>query len=527
MKQLITNARIYTLVDDLVVNSMVIDGSRIIAIGDNLENNIQFKKYKQINCKGRVVLPGFVDAHTHFVFYALSLGRVHLSDQDTLSACLNKISDFAMSLRKNEWIVGAGFSPDRIFAKDEPNRFILDEVTGDHPAFIFSKDEHIAWANTKALEIGGILNRKTNPAGGEIVRLIDGTASGILKEKPGYDSVSEKIPQPTKSYYDNYYKKALQIAYSRGITGVHLFDGPEALKYMIELALKNKIGLRVNYYSPPELLPDLIKSNTVYGTGNEFLRIAGIKIFADGSLGSQTALCFNKYLGSKDNNGIETLTSRRMLAIAKQASKLGLPLAVHAIGDKAVANVLDALEQAPNLESGARHRIEHLQLVRRKDIKRLKELNITASMQPSHCPSDIDLIHKYWGARGKDAFIFNTLKGKGIELAFGSDVPIEPLNPIAGIDAAVRRARRGSRKTFYPEERISVLDAIKGFTIGPAIASGQDKSRGCLFPGYPADFVVLSDDIFKVSQSYIYDIKILATFIDGKSVYNQNYTKLK
>ena len=527
MKQLITNGRIYTLVDDLVVNSMVIDNGRIIAIGDNLENSSQFNKYKRINCHGKVVLPGFVDAHTHFVFYALSLGRIHLSDQDTLSVCLKKISKFAMSVRKNEWIVGAGFSPDRIFAIDEPNRFILDEVTGDHPTFIFSKDEHIAWANTKALEIGGILNRKTNPTGGEIVRLIDGTASGILKEKPGYDSVCKKIPQPTKSYYDNYYKKALQIAYSRGVTGVHSFDGLEALKYMMDLALKNKIGLRVNYYPPPDLLSDLIKSKTVYGTGNEFLRIAGIKIFADGSLGSQTALCFNKYPGSKDNNGMETLTSRRMRAIVKQASKLGLPLAVHAIGDKAVANVLDALEKAPKLKTGGRHRIEHLQLIRPKDIKRLKELNIIASMQPSHCPADIDLIQKYWGSRGKNAFIFNTLMNKGIDLAFGSDVPIEPLNPLHGIAAAVRRSRKGSRKSFYPDECITVLEAVKNFTIGPAIASGQEKCRGRLFPGYPADFIILSDDIFRVAPSRIYDIKVLATFIGGNTVYNHNYIKIK
>ncbi|MFH2049597.1 MAG: amidohydrolase [bacterium] len=522
MKQLITNARIYTLVEDLVVNSMVIDNGRIIAIGDNLENSSQFNKYKRINCHGRVVLPGFVDAHTHFVFYALSLGRVHLSDQDTLSGCQKKISNYAKSLKKGEWIAGEGFSPDKIFAKDEPDRFMLDKVTGDHPAFIFSKDEHIAWVNTKALKLGGLLSNKTQPTGGEVVRLTDGTASGVLKEKPGYDPVYDKIPQPSKSYYNKYYRKALEIAYSRGVTGVHSFDSPDSFKYLINLAEKKQTGLRINYYPPPDLLPDLIKSNTVYGTGNDFLRIAGIKIFADGSLGSQTALCFNKYIGSKNSYGIETLSSKKMLSIAKQASKLGLPLAVHAIGDKAVSNVLDALEKAPKLKTGARHRIEHLQLIRPKDIKRLKELNVIASMQPSHCPADIDLIYKYWGSKGKNAFIFNTLINKGIDLAFGSDVPIEPLNPLHGIAAAVRRSRKGSRKSFYSNERITVLEAVKNFTIGPAIASGQEKSRGRLYPGYPADFIILSDDIFKVAPNRIYDIKVLTTFIGGKAVYNHN-----
>ncbi len=527
MKILITNAIIYTLIDNLVVNSMAVDNGKITAVGDNLDNNIQFKKYKQINCKGRVILPGFVDSHTHFVYYALSLGRIHLSEKDTLRVCLKKISKFSKTLKKNEWIVGEGFSPDRIFAKDEPDRFMLDRVTSGHPTFIFSKDEHLVWVNTKALEIGGILTGNASPQGGEIVRLFDGTASGILKEKPGYDSVYEHIPYPSESYQDKSYKEALDIAYRKGVTGVHSFDGSKAFEYLMGLAQKNKTGLRFNYYSPPSLLPDLIKTNTVYGTGNDFFRIAGIKIFADGSLGSQTALCFNKYPGSKNNYGIETISSRKILAIARQASKLGLPLAVHAIGDKAIANVLDALEKAPKLKSGARHRIEHLQMIRRKDIARLRKLNIIASMQPSHCPSDIDLINKYWGLRGKNTFTFKTLLNNKIDLTFGSDVPIEPLNPIDGIAAAVRRARRGSRKTFYPDERITILEAVKGFTVGAAIASGEEKYRGHLIPGYPADFVILSEDIFKVAPSHIYDIKVLATFIDGKVKYTDCAFRIK
>ena len=527
MKLLITNAKIYTLIDNFVVNSMAVDNGEIIAVGDNLDNNIQFKKYKQINCKGRVILPGFVDSHTHFVFYALSLGRVNLCEKDSLSESLKKISKFSKTLKKNEWIVGEGFSPDRIFAKDEPDRFMLDKVSGGRPAFIFSKDGHIAWVNTKALEIGRILTDHASPQGGEIVRSSDGTASGILKENPGYDPVYKNIPYPSMSYQDKYYKKALDIAYRRGVTGVHSFDGPKAFEYLMDLAQKNKTGLRFNYYPPPSLLPDLIKTNTVYGTGNDYFRIAGIKIFADGSLGSQTALCFNKYPGSKNNYGIETLSSKGILTIAKQASKLGLPLAVHAIGDKAVANVLDALEKAPKLKSGARHRIEHLQMIRRKDIARLRKLNIIASMQPSHCPSDIDLINKYWGSRGKNAFIFKTLLDKKVDLTFGSDVPIEPLNPIDGIAAAVRRARKGSRKTFYPDQRISVLDAVKGFTVGAAITTGQQNSRGHLIPGYPADFVVLSEDIFKVAPSNIYDIKVLATFIDGEAKYIDSIFRIK
>jgi len=266
-------------------------------------------------------------------------------------------------------------------------------------------------------------------------------------------------------------------------------------------------------------LPELIKNRVSYGTGTDFFRLAGVKIFADGSLGSQTAQCFNKYLGSRDNYGIEVTPVTQLKKLIKQASRLGLPTAIHAIGDKAVANVLDALETALPLKSGARHRIEHLQLIRRKDIPRLKKLDVVASMQPSHCPSDINMVRKYWGKRGANAYIFRTLIDKKINLAFGSDCPIEPLDPLAGMAAAVRRALPGEKDVFYPNQRITPLEALYNFTAGPAVAVGQGHSRGFLLPGYPADYVVLSDDLGKVAPGRIYDIKVLATILDGQVKY--------
>ena len=215
-----------------------------------------------------------------------------------------------------------------------------------------------------------------------------------------------------------------------------------------------------------------------------------------------------------------------MLASVRQAARLGLPAAIHAIGDRAVSNVLDVFEKAPKLKNGARHRIEHYQLVRRKDVERTKRLNVIASMQPSHCPADIKMIRNQWGKGGANAFIFRTLIDKGIDLAFGSDVPIEPLDPIAGIAAAVRRALPKSRDVFYPNQRISALEALYGFTLGPAIAVGQQDCRGMLAAGYPADFVLLSDDIARVAASKIYDIKVLATILDGDIKYCDSSLKL-
>jgi hypothetical protein len=526
MKSLIYNARIYTQANNLVVDSMAIRDNRIEAIGENLHQAAEFRSYPRMNLKGKTVVPGFVDAHTHFYFFALSLGRVRLDADDSLEICLAKIKKHARNLKPGAWVVGEGYSPERLCGRAGPDRYLLDKVTGGRPAFIFSKDQHSAWVNSRALEIAGITGQTPEPPGGKIERFDDGTPTGILKETPAYGRVYGCIPAPSRREIDRLWKKALERAYQKGVVGVHSFDGPDALVYLGELAEKNAVGLRINYYPPARLLPKLRSTGTRYDTGTDFFRIAGIKLFADGSLGSRTALCFHRYQGSRDNYGIEVTSVAEMKRSIKAAARLGFPCAVHAIGDRAVANVLDALESAPPPTRGARHRIEHVQLVRRKDLVRMKRLNVVASMQPSHCPADIDLVRAYWGKRGVNAYLFRTIIDKGIHLAFGSDAPIEPLDPIAGIAAAVRRARPGSRDVFYPHERITAKEAIYHFTVGPAVAAGEEHCRGYLLPGYPADFIVLSEDLTRVPAGRIYDVQVLATFLDGRLKYRHSSLRL-
>jgi predicted amidohydrolase YtcJ len=506
---------------------MAVAGNRVIAVGDDLHQNPEFNGYSKINLRKRSVVPGLVDAHTHFHFFAQSFGTVSLDGVDSIEKCQARIKKFASTLGKNDWVIGDGYSPDRFKKKVEPDKFMLDRVTGGRPAFIFSKDQHSAWVNTRALQVSGISERTKDPQGGRIERLPDSTPSGILRERAAFRLVHDRIPEPSKKRMTEFYQQALDYAYRKGVTGVHSFDSsPLAFEWFLEQCQKKKLGLRINYYFPAQALPTLVRNKIRYGQGDDFLRVAGIKIFSDGALGSQTALCFEKYKGSKNNCGIEVTKKKDMLESIKQAAKLGLPAAIHAIGDKAVSNVLDVFEKAPRLKNGARHRIEHLQLIRRKDIARVKNLNVIASMQPSHCPSDIKLVRNYWGKRGANAYIFRTLIDKGIDLAFGSDVPIEPLDPIAGIAAAVRRARPKSRDVFYNKERINVLEALNRFTVGPAIAAGQQSCRGMLAPGYPADYVVLSDDIGRVPTSRIYDINVLATVLDGELKYCHSSLKL-
>ncbi len=521
-KSLICNARIYTMHGALTVNSMAVEKGRVVAIGDNLQQAEQFRRWHRVDLKGLTVVPGFVDAHTHFYFFALSLATVRLHGLNSFQACLDKITQHAKTLKRNEWVLGEGYELHRFKPQVEPDRYMLDNVTGNRPAIIFSKDQHSAWANSKALELAGITSRTRDPEGGAIIRFPDGTPTGILREIPAYEPVFAKIPHPSQSTVDRLYAKALRIAYEKGVTGVHSMDNPDAFAFFMKRAEQGKVGIRINYYAPVDLLPLLRKTKTRYGTGTDFFRLAGIKIFADGALGSQTALCFNKYIGSKHNYGIEVTSVSKMMTYIRTAGKLELPVAIHAIGDKAVANVLDAFEQTSPPQPPVRHRIEHLQLVRKKDIQRIKQLGIVASVQPSHCPSDIDMVRDYWGARGANAYIFRTFLNKGIDVAFGSDCPIEPLDPISGMAAAVRRAKPHSRDTFYPEQRLTAFEALSAFTVGSAIASGESHCRGYLLPGYPADFIVLSDDITKTAPTKIEHIKVLGTVLDGKVKYRDN-----
>jgi len=514
------NAKIYTEGGECqVFDSMAIAGRTVLAVGNNLQNDTDFCRCKKTDLKGRTVLPGFTDSHTHFHFIAKSLNSVKLDGVRSLDEVLGRIRKHAAGLKRNEWLTGEGFSPDRWGKFIMPDRYMLDKITGGHPAAIYSKDQHMMWVNSQALKLAGIDSNTSDPPGGSIERLDDGEPSGILMEIPGYYPVIRMIKTPAAAKMKRLYEKALQLAYSQGVTGIHSFDENDALPFYLEMSERGKLGLRINYYPRPSLLPELKKRKIGYGYGNDYLIISGIKMFADGSLGSHTAFCFNKYKGTKSSYGIEVTLKKEMLATIREASELGMPCAIHAIGDRAIANVLDCYEKAPRLKKGVFHRIEHLQMIRRSDIGRVKKLGVVASMQPSHCPSDIGLIEKYWGHRGRNCYLFNTLLRHDIPLIFGSDAPIETLNPLAGIGAAVNRTAPWRKKAFYPEERISVAEAVAGFTSRPAVAGGRAYDLGRLLPGYKADFIILSDNIYKVPRTRIGDVEIMATFFDGRPVY--------
>lgn len=506
--------------EELIADSMAVRKDRIIAVGNGLEHDEEYRNISRVDLKGKTVVPGFVDAHTHIYFTGLSMAHVKLDGLDSLESVLRKIRKHSSELKKNEWVVGDGFSPERWKKRIIPDKYMLDKVTGGRPAAIFSKDQHMVWVNSVALKRAGLNKTSPDPAGGDIGRFDDGEPNGILRELPGYFPVIKVIKAPSMAVSKEYFKRVLDLAHSKGVTGVHTMDGPEAFEFFYASRTGKNLGLRITHYPPPAMIDRLRKLKLKFNSGNDYFRVGGIKIFSDGSLGSQSALCFNKYSGSKNNFGIETNSVEEMSRLIRKARKGGFPCAIHAIGDKAVSNVLNAYERTPAPPKGSFHRIEHAQMMRRKDIARFMRLRVIASMQPSHCPSDIKMMKNYWGERSRNCFLFKTLQENGILTVFGSDVPIEPLDPIAGIDAAVNRKGK-TGPAFYPNERISPYRALYGFTAAPWIATGRGDELGRLFPGAFADFVILTKDILKTPRTKIKDIRVEATVLAGKAVYNR------
>lgn len=503
---------------------VVVSGGSIVMVGnDPAVARRRFPHHRPIDLDGRTVIPGLVDSHTHFYFWAITLGAVHLEGTVDFDAALKTIAAYCVGRGQDEWIIGDGWSPDRWATYHLPTAAELDRVTGGRPAALFSKDEHMLWANARALQMAGIDERFPDPPGGVIDRdPVTRRPTGILREVPGYFPVVKIITHPKAQSVNRFWKEAADIAHRRGVTGFHSVDGPDAWEFFRALHAGGKLGFRVQYYFPAGKLNELIDQGVVSGAGDETLRVGGIKLFADGSLGAQSALMKRPFRGSRDNYGVEVNSLPALTAIIGKASRHRLACAVHAIGDRAVANVITAFATVGG-GPGLRHRIEHLQLISSDDISRLKKTGVIASMQPTHCPSDRKLVAAYWGRRGRQAYIFKTLLQRGIPLTFGSDVPIEPLDPLAGIHAAVNRNGQGERGgRFYPEERLTVAQAMAGFTVGPAYAAGRETFSGRLLPGFQADMTILNDDIHTMPPSKIYAASVAATMFDGRFVWRDS-----
>lgn len=527
------NANLITLDENRPkATACAILGERLLDIGQEHE---LIETYRQIpfetewiDLKGKTVLPGLADAHLHLQQFSLSLQKINC-ETATMEACLQRVAEQASKLPPGEWILGHGWNQN-LWKEGFGDASMLDQFAPRHPVYLTAKSLHAAWVNSFALERAGINAQTPDPPGGIIQRQADGTPSGILFEN-AMQLVASVIPQPSKTQIKQAILEAQNALLQLGITCIHDFDGKECFVALQELHQEGQLRLRVIKNIPAELMEEALNLGLHSGFGDDQLRLGSLKFFADGALGPRTAAMFDPYLGEPENRGALLLDSETLTELGSRAIQNGWPLAVHAIGDRANHEVLDALQNLRRLEpetlqgktSGLRHRIEHVQLLHPQDLDRLAKLRIIASMQPFHATSDMEMSERYWGrARSRYAYAWRTQLDQGTVLAFGSDAPVEFPNPFWGLHAAVTRRRADGSPAdegWISEEKISLDEALRAYTTGAAFAAKMEDRLGKLVPSYYADLIVLDQDPYTVAAHELKDLKPLATMIGGRWVW--------
>jgi predicted amidohydrolase YtcJ len=426
---------------------------------------------------------------------------------------VERVARRAQETEPGRWIMGRGWNQNEWAEGRWPSRGDLDAVVGDRPVALTSKDGHLLWVNTAALIAAGVTRDTPDPPGGEIARDEHGEPIGVLKEN-ATQAVYAVLPPPSEDEIDAALMRAMDHAVRLGLVGIGNFEGPEVQRAFGRLRARGRLRLRVVQHIAHAALDHALGAEVFSGLGDDWLRVGSLKLFADGTLGSQTASMLVPFTRSGDNYGIATLSYEEMRETAARAAAGGIATAIHAIGDRANRDALRALAAAPRVPA-APHRIEHAQLLHPDDVPLFAEHGIVASMQPIHAVGDRDTADRHWGARCGTAYAWRSLRDGGAVLAFGSDAPVETCDPLAGLYAAVARHARGdNRSPWYPEQALSVQDALWAYTMGAAMATGEQGSRGSLAPGKVADMVVLSSDISSGHEA-LEQARITCTIVDG------------
>jgi hypothetical protein len=528
MKQLVLyNANVYTMDPARPrAKALAIAGNQIVAVGDDAEMKALLRSGEQaVDLGGRTVLPAFADSHLHFMSWGLSLRQIDLAGVPTLEEALARVRERAEGTRNGEWLTGRGWDHSLWSGGNFPTRHGLDGVAPNHPVWLRRKCGHVGWANSRALDLAGITAETPDPPGGKIERTASGAPTGILKET-AMDLVSSLIAEPSLAEATEAIRAATAAAHRHGLVNVHTMEGPDALRAFQQLHAGGELEVRVLIQIPEENLDAAVRLGLRSGLGDQRLRIGGVKIFADGALGARTAAMLAPYEGEPDNLGIAISDAAALTAMVRQASRAGLAAFVHAIGDRANRDVLNAVEASRRAGEGLqlRHRIEHVQILHPNDVPRLARLGVVASMQPLHATQDMLLADALWGKRCTGAYAWRSLLQSGAVLAFGSDAPVEDLSVLAGIHAAVTRRRPDGSPGpdgWIPQERLTAAQAVRAYTLGAAYASGEEAIKGSLAPGKLADAAVLSRDILTIPAEEILETEVVATLLDGQFVYRQ------
>ena len=526
---IITNAKIWT-VDKTrpQAESLAVVRDRIVAVGSATEVDAWHgPQTKVIDAQGKLLLPGFNDAHVHFVDGGDHLQQVQLKDAASPQEFAHRIEERAKGTPKGEWITGGDWDEQKWSPANLPTKELVDPVTPDTPVWVNRYDGHESLANSVTLRLANITSKTADPPGGEIVRDAQGNPTGVLRDA-AQDLVFKVMPAMSRDHRMRAIRKALEHAASLGVTSVQdMNPAYDDVKVYAELAEQGALTARI-YAAPMETgWKDQTKIGVRHAFGTSFLRMGAVKGYADGSLGSETAYFFDPYTDAPDKHGLlsdEMHPPTAMRQRLQGADAAGLQLCIHAIGDRAISMILDIFEhiEKVNGRRDRRWRIEHSQHMAAKDFARYARLGVIASVQPYHAIDDGRWAEKRIGPdRIKRTYAFRTFLEHGVRLAFGTDWSVAPLSPMWNLYAAVTRATLDGKNPggWVPEQKLTLQEAIEAYTMGSAYAEFQEREKGSITAGKLADFVILSDDLFKIPPAAIKDVRVEATFVGGKVVY--------
>jgi predicted amidohydrolase YtcJ len=512
--------------------AMALKGDRIVAIGA-ADEVMKWKgpQTEIVDLNGNFVMPGFNDAHLHLAEAGFQKLSVNLNGVKSLDEFRRTIAERVATAAPGEWLTGGGWDETFWPVKTPPNRWDLDEVSAGHPIFLQRVDGHIAVANTRALQLASISVASRDPEGGKIDRDESGTPTGILRET-ARDAVFGVIPKPTHDKRRQAIAAALGDAVQWGVTSVQDNSSWEDFQVYEELEREGKLPLRISEWLPFDASLDGLKAmRDSHPRADNLLHTGMLKGFMDGSLGSRTAALLQPYADDPKNAGLPRYEAEKLNQMTRDRVEAGFQIGFHAIGDKGVQMALDAFaaaeqatlanrDQEGKSNRDLRLRIEHAQVTTPAEIQKFKSLKVVASMQPNHLLTDMNWAQDRIGPqRAAHSYAWAEFLSSGVRLAFGTDYPVEPITPFRGLYAAVTRQSEDGKRRYYPEQRLTIDQAIAAYTAGSAYAEYAEKEKGSLQPGMLADFVVLDRDITAVPAVKILQTKVLRTVVGGKTVY--------
>jgi predicted amidohydrolase YtcJ len=516
--------------------AIAVRGDRILAVGKTFD----LQKYKGpqtqvVDLGGHFVIPGFNDAHLHLADAGMTKLSVDLTGVKSLDELRDRVAKKVEQSTAGEWIQGAGWDETLWPVKVPPTRWDLDEVSGDHPVFLVRIDGHIAVANTRALQLASITLASRDPMGGHIDRNENGEPTGILRET-AQDAILDVIPKPSHDQRRQGIELALADLAEHGITSAQDYSPNwENFEIYEELEKEGKLTARISEWLPfDDSLDELNQKRNSHPQSDLMLHTGMLKAFMDGSLGSRTAALLEPYSDDPKNSGIPRYDPTKLNDMAKERVLAGYQLGFHAIGDKGVQMALDAFAQAEQAAKDAhvkgpagtdefRLRVEHAQVTTPQQIARFAQLKVVASMQPSHVLTDMRwALDRLGPKRATTSYAWLSFLNQNVPLAFGTDYPVEPVTPFRGLYAAITRKSEDGKQEYFPEQRLTIDQAIHAYTVGSAYAQFEEKEKGKIVPGMLADFVVLDRDVTAVAPEKILGTKVLRTVVGGKTVYDAN-----